>query len=122
MAKDTKSVLYYTPARIEYDFGFPNSNVACYYCPFCYKDGVGRERCTITGEILMYACTERGKKCPAVVQTEKRIQPAVRVCPACGLVAEGAEKYCLFCGRELPPAEEYQEGRHIDGNTGIDPR
>lgn len=68
MPRNDKSVTFYTPAEIRYEFGFPNDYVNCFNCPFCYNDSVGRDRCSITAEILPFAHTERGTKCPAVIK------------------------------------------------------
>ena len=62
------AVLWYTPAKIEYDFAFPEDRTNCIDCRFCYKDSLDRKRCTITGEILLHAITERGHQCPAKIK------------------------------------------------------
>lgn len=63
-------VRYYTPAQIQYAFGFPEDDLTCFGCRFCYHDGVGRDRCSITGDIVLHVHTERGYRCPVVFDEE----------------------------------------------------
>lgn len=68
MKNTDNGVRFYTPAKLEYEFGFPNDNCVCQWCPFCYPEAtLQRHRCRVTGEYLVYPFTERGQKCPVKV-------------------------------------------------------
>lgn len=61
-------VTHYTKARVEFDIFFPNDLTSCFYCPLCIRDTVGRDKCSLTREIIPFSHTERGQNCPAVIK------------------------------------------------------
>lgn len=56
-------VSYYTKAKVE--VGFPESDIVCAWCPMLMRDyGLDRQRCGLTGEILLAPKFSIGDRCP----------------------------------------------------------
>ena len=69
-------VSFYTNAKIEYEFGFPDGMVTCQMCPYCYDNStLKRYRCRITGEFLPYPFSGVGAECPITELDGKPVNP-----------------------------------------------
>lgn len=59
----SKGVSYYTKATAK--VGFPENDIVCGWCPLLMKDyGLDRQRCGLTGEILLAPKFSIGNNCP----------------------------------------------------------
>lgn len=69
----TKSngVTFYTHGILNYDVHFANGIETCFNCDFCRRDNVGRDKCMITHEILLFSHSERGQRCPITIIREE---------------------------------------------------
>ena len=62
-----KGVAYYTYVDLSIQFGFPEDQVCCRWCPFIrHYDSLDRDKCAITEDIL-YSRETRGRNCPLVI-------------------------------------------------------
>ncbi len=67
MGRFDKGVKFYTIASCEIQVNFPEDAVQCQYCPFVrHNDGLNRDRCSLTEEILV-SREITGFKCPLVI-------------------------------------------------------
>jgi len=65
-------VTHYTMARGQIEVSFPNEDAICRWCPYCYSEyGLDRARCRITDEVLRFPYSERGIKCPLILEEEE---------------------------------------------------
>ena len=60
----SEGVTHYTTGIAHVPVHFANGIETCFNCGFCYRDSVGRDKCQLTREILMYSHVERGQQCP----------------------------------------------------------
>lgn len=63
MGKFDDGVAYYTHAKAEITIPFPEDEVCCKWCPYCYKDSMGRPCCRLTHK-MVYAICGVDENCP----------------------------------------------------------
>lgn len=67
MGRFDTGVKYYTAAECEIQVFFPEDAVKCQYCPFIrHYDGLNRDKCSLTEEILV-SREIIGHKCPLTI-------------------------------------------------------
>ena len=70
MGRFDQGVKFFTVAECEIQVNFPENDVACKWCPFIrHYDGLNRNRCDLTNEILV-STEYRGMKCPLTILNE----------------------------------------------------
>ena len=67
---NNNGVTFYTHGIAKIPVHFANGIETCFNCGFCYRDSVGRDKCQLTREILMYSHAERGQQCPIEMEKE----------------------------------------------------
>lgn len=68
MGKFDKGVGWYTKGIASVPVNFPEDEVCCKWCPFCWTEsGLNRYRCRLTNEILYFPNYGLGDKCPVVL-------------------------------------------------------
>ena len=56
MADFKSGVSYYTKGQAIITVAFPENDVCCRWCPFCYEEkGLARSRCKLTNDIIYAA-------------------------------------------------------------------
>lgn len=60
----SEGVTHYTTGIAHVPVHFANGIETCFNCDFCRRDSVGRDKCALTHELLMFSHTERGQRCP----------------------------------------------------------
>lgn len=62
----TNGVREYTKGIVTIEVFFPNGDILCQYCPFCFeaKDGLKRWRCQLTTELIFTPFDNVGERCP----------------------------------------------------------
>lgn len=69
----SQGVQFYEYGTLSYPVAFADGKRICMNCPFAYSEhGLERARCRITGEILQYPHTERGRECPIYFAEEDK--------------------------------------------------
>ena len=77
MGKFDRGVSFYTVAECEIQVHFPENDVKCQWCPFCkHYDGIGRDKCGLTDEIL-FSREIIGRKCPLTILNEVKTEEMV---------------------------------------------
>lgn len=66
------AVTWYTSGRVSLPVYFPEDRAVCQWCPYVRTDEpVKRQRCVLTGELLVYPFTARGNECPVILEEDK---------------------------------------------------
>ena len=67
MGKFDKGVMYYTFVEATIEFGFPEDELKCKWCPFLkHYDGIDRDKCSLTDRIL-FSREIRDIHCPLTI-------------------------------------------------------
>lgn len=65
-----QGVKFYTKAKLNFEFGFPEKETVCGFCPFVKNEyGLNRHRCLVTNN-LIYSLDNREKDCPLIITGE----------------------------------------------------
>lgn len=69
MAKFEKGVSWYTVGRATIDVNFPEDDIACIHCEYCYSEsGLPRCRCRLLREIIYSPYYGRLANCPIKIK------------------------------------------------------
>lgn len=63
--KFESGVRYYTTVVLQIKINFPEDDVCCHWCPYCFEEkGLNRNWCRLTNEMLYNPYAGIGERCP----------------------------------------------------------
>jgi len=66
-----KQIDFYTKGVASVEVNFPNDDVRCFNCEYCFTDNMKRERCRLMFDKLIFDANSRHEDCPIKFKEEE---------------------------------------------------